>query len=554
MLTEEGGRIKSNRAQRPVGKHIPVRRREAERSITATGAAYHGRRAFVGLVVIQQLRKARDRASRRSSVRSFLVVIVSAPLTMAMAQSEAAPRAWLGHWKGVATSEVDSIEAFVDFVADEKDPSAVDAVFHLPVTHIRDLALGKISLDAKTHDFVASGFRFTPLGSDAIDATFHFGDRDLAMHFVRADGAPPEEAPHGTSREVAPRWTFEAKSTIFATCAIGNGLVVVGDTDGVVHALSIEKGEERWKYDTGDAIYARAAVTTDRVFVPDDDGTLFALDAKNGALVWKTEIGSTVIRREPPGPTSKRFDTFGSGPVVVDGTLYVGGSDGTLRALTVADGHEIWSFKAKDAVHSSPAFADGRVFFGSYDGAIYAVNAKDGSLAWKVESTLPITSSPTVTDGTVYIGGRDANFSALDAATGALRWRRYCWLSWVESSATIEGDTVYIGSSDNQRLLALDTSTGVTKWSFLAHGWAWTTPAIHGDRVFLGTEGSGPPVLHLGAFFALDRVTGKELWHASCAPIDGAYLYGYVSSPVVAGDRVVIAGLDGIVRCFAADD
>jgi len=59
--------------------------------------------------------------------------------------------------------------------------------------------------------------------------------------------------------------------------------------------------------------------------------------------------------------------------IVVDGTIYVGSSDGKLYAMN-PDGSEKWSFTTGNSVQSSPAIgADGTIYVGSFDGRLYAI-------------------------------------------------------------------------------------------------------------------------------------------------------------------------------------
>ena len=61
-----------------------------------------------------------------------------------------------------------------------------------------------------------------------------------------------------------------------------------------------------------------------------------------------------------------RFDTeegFESTAAIVDGRVFVGGLDGVLYALSLADGEEIWRYEAEAEIKSSPLVAGERVFF-----------------------------------------------------------------------------------------------------------------------------------------------------------------------------------------------
>lgn len=63
-----------------------------------------------------------------------------------------------------------------------------------------------------------------------------------------------------------------------------------------------------------------------------------------------------------------------SSPAIdVEGTVYIGSSDGKLYAIN-ADGTLKWSFQTKGAIESSPAIgSDGTIYIGSNDNHLYAI-------------------------------------------------------------------------------------------------------------------------------------------------------------------------------------
>src|SRR5262249_49741574 len=71
-------------------------------------------------------------------------------------------------------------------------------------------------------------------------------------------------------------------------------------------------------------------------------------------------------------------------PVVSEGKVYVGSTDGYLYAADSKSGALRWKFRA-GAVDSTPAIAGGLVYFTSRPGSLYAVNAASGRLAWKAD-------------------------------------------------------------------------------------------------------------------------------------------------------------------------
>ena len=131
-----------------------------------------------------------------------------------------------------------------------------------------------------------------------------------------------------------------------------------------------------------------------------------------------------------------------SAPVAADGFVYVGGSDGVLRAIAARDGKLKWKACTGGAINFPPAIADGKAYVGSCDGWVHVYAAATGNRLWKfrvapierripvygqLASNWPVSGGVVVDRGTVYaaagIGHYDTtHVYALDAETGKVKW------------------------------------------------------------------------------------------------------------------------------------
>jgi outer membrane protein assembly factor BamB len=159
-------------------------------------------------------------------------------------------------------------------------------------------------------------------------------------------------------------------------------------------------------------------------------------------------------------------------------------------------------------------------------------------------------STPAPAGDRIVVGNRAYDLLGLDARTGEPAWTRYIWFSWVESSALVRDGVAYVGSSDAAAVYAFDAATGERRWKADVFGWAWGQPAVTGDRVFAGTASqAGYLAGHRGMVVALDRATGRPVWHYPAVPAPtGAY--GFPGSPAVGEGLVFVTGLDGTVYAF----
>lgn len=118
-------------------------------------------------------------------------------------------------------------------------------------------------------------------------------------------------------------WVTALAATVYASPAVANGLVYVGASNNLVYALSQVTGGIVWDAVTKDLVGPGVAVADGVVYATNYANQLVALDGSNGTALWSFAAGDTFF-----------FDA----PTVVNGTVYVGSSDGQVRAFTLAAG------------------------------------------------------------------------------------------------------------------------------------------------------------------------------------------------------------------------
>jgi outer membrane protein assembly factor BamB len=187
----------------------------------------------------------------------------------------------------------------------------------------------------------------------------------------------------------------------------------------------------------------------------------------------RTGIGSAEVPREaalsweakPPAAV------FPTAPVAAGGLVFVGGTDGIVRALDARDGGIVWTAGTGGGIFYPPAIWNGRCFVGSNDGRVYAFEAATGRLLWRfrlapadrkipifgaLSSTWPVSCGVVVDDGVLY------------AAAGLTHY-------------------------DGVHLYALDAVTGKTRWHYSAPGGAISTPAFIRKKAFRAKTSSDTP-------------------------------------------------------------
>jgi len=125
----------------------------------------------------------------------------------------------------------------------------------------------------------------------------------------------------------------------------------------------------------------------------------------------------------------------------------------------------------------------------------------EGRLVWSVDLGTPTRSVPVIVDDVIYMGGH-FKLIALDAHTGHILWE-ILTTGPVHTSPAVAGNRLYVGLQD-WRVLALDRWTGNTLWEFTMQDGVSGSASVAKGMVYIGSLD--------GFLYALDAATGKLIW------------------------------------------
>lgn len=360
--------------------------------------------------------------------------------------------------------------------------------------------------------------------------------------------APTVSAAPATPEVREAVWTVDLGSEVWAPPTVDGAVAYVGALDGVLRAIDTDAGVVAWEFATGGQLRGSVAVADGTAFVVSDDGTLYAV-AADGAQRWATVIGA-------PSAERAMFDTNGSRPVVADGVVYAAASGGELVAINVADGSVRWSVTLDGAIQVNLAYGDGLIHVGTMAGSEYAIDAATGTEVWSERTYAAVTTSPTVMGDLVVVGSRAASIQIREAATGEIAWITSFGGSWVQSAATpIDESSFVIGSSDYKAISAFSAASGEPLWLTRVTGWSWGIPVVADGVVYATQFQADYDQPWDVSLYALDAATGEIAWTANTGDAleyqpDGLLMHGAAAGPAVAGDIVIVGGLDGKVHAF----
>lgn len=279
------------------------------------------------------------------------------------------------------------------------------------------------------------------------------------------------------------------------TPLVHDGVMFIQNSTHLIQALNAATGDLLWEYqyDLPDEVNPNGerskALYEDKLILATRDAHLIALEAKTGKLVWDKQVANSDFGYY-----------YSSGPIVANGTIIAGMSgcgggqpggcfftghdpetgEELWRVNTIARGDtpegNSWNGVPLESRHGASAWITG-----SYDPDQNLVFAGVGQpYPWNLEiaGLLPASSDPNVTNDALYTNST----LAIDPNTGELKW-------YFQHLPTDSLDLDYV----YERLLVDLPVNGEMRKQVVT---------------------TGKP----GIIEALDRTTGKWLWHVETAP------------------------------------
>jgi outer membrane protein assembly factor BamB len=154
-------------------------------------------------------------------------------------------------------------------------------------------------------------------------------------------------------------------SDIAGRPAVFDGLVYAASQAGVVAAIDLRTGTRIWEQPVSSI--QTPWVSGDFVYVVSTDGQVFCMERRTGGIKWVRQLTRDVRQQ------FRTRRVAWTGPVMVDGRLVVGSSQGEVLALSPQDGSTLATRDVGSALFIPPAVAGGLVYFYSNEARLVAL-------------------------------------------------------------------------------------------------------------------------------------------------------------------------------------
>ncbi len=223
-----------------------------------------------------------------------------------------------------------------------------------------------------------------------------------------------------------------------------------------------------WRRRVKDAA-AGTIIIDNRLIVASSPGLLQAFDAQNGNLLWSLEVEGRLV----------------AGPTCDADKVYQPVDNGTLLAVAVEDGQELFRVELPEPVAASMA-VDDMIYVSGVRGTVFALDSDDGRIVWQTSLGGDAWTAPAVLNGRLFVGLSSGELVALQSTTGEELWR-FQTVEVVRASATAIGRFVVVGTMGG-KLFCLDAATGKVVDQRQMDGAIAVPPVSDGRRLFVATD------------------------------------------------------------------
>ncbi len=293
---------------------------------------------------------------------------------------------------------------------------------------------------------------------------------------------------------------------------------------GVATSSLPEKLELVWEVSLGDQIEASCAISGGKVYAPCLSGHVVCLDLKTGQKEWSYQSIDEI-------PANSFAPGFKAPVTISRGVVYAGDEDGVMHAIDAATGKRKWIYKTEGEIYSGAVVVDDRLLFGSYDNALHCVKVEDGTAFWKFATDGYVHCTPGIVENSAFIAGCDEHLRRIDLQTGK-ELSVLPLSTYLIASPAIRGDLLYVGTYANE-VVAVNWREMKIAWRYRPSDkeFPFHSSAALGEKVLV--IGSRDKQIH-----GIEIATGKGLWTTPTrARVD--------SSPAIVGQRVFVGSDDG---------
>jgi outer membrane protein assembly factor BamB len=324
------------------------------------------------------------------------------------------------------------------------------------------------------------------------------------------------------------KWSHTMSGTVldpdpvsYPVIAHGRVFVTVQRTTGTfLYALSASNGATEWSVNLGgSAWYGTVAYDGTRVFAINSDSFLTAFVASTGQVLWSHQFGFAAS----------------APPTAYDGVVYISTRNGTVVAVSEADGRSRWAQPVLNGDMSSPAVDDSGVYV-SYAGPQTYRFSLGGQPLWHYagSSAGGGGSTPVLHGGYVYARGYFDSPLILAKSSGAVA-------GTFASVSAPAFDSTNMYTLQGGDLVAVSPSGSPNRWTF-ANGNLGTAPVVNNGVVYVGSGN--------GRVYGISARSGAKVWAGTAGTAIAGPVEDGIQTGLAIGGGLLVVPAGNVVAAF----
>ncbi len=317
-------------------------------------------------------------------------------------------------------------------------------------------------------------------------------------------------------RDLKPVWQLKLSEGPQWPSALtaAEGFVFIGLPSEEVRVLRPADGGTQARFAAPDEVNVAPLYVNGHVLIISRDGSLSALSWPKGTMLWSDpEVGAV-------------------GAVPMGENILLTTRAGGLEHRSVLN-ERFWSYEAESPAVTPPVAHKLQACFVTQEGWVHSVDASTGKGKFKMQLG-SVAATPSAKDGLLLLPERSGELHAFDLDKREVKWS-YDLEGALWASPICWGNYVYAVSWSNM-VRCLSLKTGDDIWEHDVKAQVTATPIIAAGVLYVVTANGG--------LIALEAQSGKVLFE------DTLTLSEIQASPLVLGDTLIVAALDGTVKAY----
>ncbi len=301
-----------------------------------------------------------------------------------------------------------------------------------------------------------------------------------------------------------------------ATLTAAEGFVFIGLPSEEIRVLRPADGSTQARFPAPDEVNTSPVYIDGHILVVSRDGSLSALAWPKGSMLWSDQ------------------DAYAVGALPLGNNVLISTRRGMLECRSLIN-ELLWRYEAESPAITPPIAHNLQACFVTQEGWVHNVDLKTGKGKFKMQLG-SIAAPPCAKDGILFLPERSGELHAFDINKREVTWT-YDLEGALWASPICWQNYVYAVSWSN-KVHCLSLHTGNDVWSYDLQAQVTATPVIAAGVLYVVTES--------GQLLAFNAQSGQLLFsdNVSLSPIQ--------ASPLVLGNMLIVAALDGTIRAYRA--